>query len=71
MISKRDLHDARWRKSSHSGASGGSCVEVSDDFPGVVPIRDSKVAGGPVVSVEGAAWSSFVGAVKGGEFPSL
>ncbi|MFC5668524.1 DUF397 domain-containing protein, partial [Kitasatospora misakiensis] len=36
-----DLADARWRKSSFSG-QGGECVEVAPDFPGVVPVRDSK-----------------------------
>lgn len=68
MISKRDLLEARWRKSSHSGASGGSCVEVCDDFPGVIPVRDSKVAHGPAVAVSEAAWASFVSAVKGDDF---
>ncbi|MFI1865026.1 DUF397 domain-containing protein [Streptomyces jumonjinensis] len=69
MHTERDLSAARWRKSSHSNGEGGSCVEVSDDFPGLVPVRDSKCPSGPAVTFEGAAWSSFVGAVRGGEFP--
>ncbi|MFC8101963.1 DUF397 domain-containing protein [Streptomyces sp. NPDC057363] len=56
-----DLSNARWRKSSHSGGDGGEeCVEVADGVPGVVPVRDSKVAGGPVVLVGPAAWTDFV-----------
>ncbi|WP_078948956.1 DUF397 domain-containing protein [Streptomyces mutabilis] len=55
-----ELSNARWRKSSHSDGNGGDCVEVADGVPGVVPVRDSKVAGGPVVVVGSAAWAEFV-----------
>ncbi|WP_405882241.1 DUF397 domain-containing protein [Streptomyces sp. NBC_01136] len=65
MNSTRDLPSAHWRKSSYSNADGGSCVEVADGFPGVVPVRDSKDPGGPVVLVSAGAWMSFIGgAVK-------
>ncbi|MGK5533567.1 DUF397 domain-containing protein [Streptomyces sp. URMC 129] len=50
-----------WRKSSYSGGNNGSCVEVADGVPGVVPVRDSKVPGGPVLAVPAASWSSFIG----------
>ncbi|MGW1839164.1 DUF397 domain-containing protein [Streptomyces sp. BBFR2] len=56
---------ARWRKSSHSDA-GGDCVEILEDFPGIVPVRDSKVPGGPALVVGTGAWGRFVTAVKGG-----
>ncbi|MGW3648998.1 DUF397 domain-containing protein [Streptomyces sp. NPDC000878] len=37
-------------------------MEVAPGFPGVVPVRDSKVAlGGPVIVVTRAAWAEFVG----------
>ncbi|MDT0267706.1 DUF397 domain-containing protein [Streptomyces sp. DSM 44915] len=49
-----------WRKSSYSGNQGGACLEVRDGVPGAVPVRDSKVADGPVVTVPAAAWSRFV-----------
>ncbi|WP_155058410.1 DUF397 domain-containing protein [Streptomyces blattellae] len=59
-----DLTNARWRKSGYSGGDGGEdCIEVADGVPGVVPVRDSKVAGGPVVLIGSAAWTAFVGAV--------
>ncbi|MFJ8360073.1 DUF397 domain-containing protein [Streptomyces sp. NPDC093984] len=51
---------ARWRKSSYSNGEGGDCVEVADGVPDVVPVRDSKVPGGPVVLVSPAAWTAFV-----------
>nr|WP_302622664.1 DUF397 domain-containing protein [Streptomyces sp. WMMB 714] len=55
---------APWRSSSYSNQEGGDCVEVADGFPGVVPVRDSKVPGGPVVLVSAASWSAFVGGLK-------
>lgn len=55
-----DLKSAAWRKSSYSNPDGGQCVEVSDDIPGLVPVRDSKVPEGPCVVVGVAAWSMFV-----------
>jgi hypothetical protein len=60
VTTRLDLSAARWRKSSYSGGSGGSCVEVSDDFPGVVPVRDSKNADGPALVVPAAAWQAFL-----------
>jgi hypothetical protein len=62
-----DLSDASWRKSSYSNQDGGACVEVSDDFAVIVPVRDSKVSHGPVLVFPAAGWSSFVSAVKGGQ----
>ncbi|MFI9773169.1 DUF397 domain-containing protein [Streptomyces sp. NPDC051956] len=62
-----DLSAVSWRKSSHSNSDGGECVEVSDDFTVIVPVRDSKVSHGPVLVFPAAGWSSFVSAVKGGQ----
>lgn len=55
---------ACWRKSSYSNGTGGDCVEVADGVTGLVPVRDSKVQGGPVVVVGAAAWAGFVDGVK-------
>ncbi|MEW1673433.1 DUF397 domain-containing protein [Streptomyces noursei] len=57
-----------WRKSSYSGAEGGSCLEVLDRHPHGTPVRDSKAPDGPVIVVPSGAWSAFVDAVKGGAF---
>ncbi|MFD3731635.1 DUF397 domain-containing protein [Streptomyces sp. NPDC058632] len=56
----------KWRKSSYSNPDGGACIEVSDDFPAVVPIRDSKSPHGPVLVFPAGGWASFVSAVKDG-----
>ncbi|QKW18852.1 DUF397 domain-containing protein [Kitasatospora sp. NA04385] len=58
-----ELHSVVWRKSSYS-ANGGNCVEVSGDFPGTVPVRDSKDPHGPVLLFPAATWSAFVTAVR-------
>ena len=62
-----DLSTARWRKSSFSGnQAGDECVEVCDDVPGAVPVRDSKTTTGPVLMLDGAAWQPFIDGVKTG-----
>lgn len=55
-----DLTGARWRKSARSGTSGGNCVEVADNLPGVVGVRDSKDPSGPALTFGAAAWRAFV-----------
>ncbi|MDX3374094.1 DUF397 domain-containing protein [Streptomyces sp. ME02-6991-2A] len=59
-----ELGTARWRSSSYSNSNGGECVQVSDDFPGLVPVRDSKNPTGPALVLRAAAWSAFVSSVK-------
>ncbi|MFJ8190160.1 DUF397 domain-containing protein [Streptomyces sp. NPDC096094] len=39
-------------------------MEVADGFTGVVPVRDSKAPGGPVVAFGDASWESFIGGLK-------
>ncbi|MFG2095484.1 DUF397 domain-containing protein [Streptomyces sp. NPDC048612] len=59
------MSTAVWRKSTYSNGDGGNCVEVVDDLPGIVPVRDSKDPHGPAIVFPAAAWSAFVAAVKG------
>ncbi|MEV6983239.1 DUF397 domain-containing protein [Sphaerisporangium sp. NPDC051017] len=60
-----DLSKADWRKSRRSGVEGGNCVEAACNLPGVVAVRDSKMAEGPVLVFGVDAWVRFVGSVKG------
>ncbi|WP_155054397.1 DUF397 domain-containing protein [Streptomyces blattellae] len=60
-----ELISARWRRSSYSNANGGECVEITEDFPGVVPVRDSKTPNGPALVVTAGSWTAFVAALKG------
>lgn len=55
---------ATWRKSTYSNSDGGECVEVSDGFAGVVPVRDSKAPQGPALVFPAAGWASFVAGLK-------
>ncbi|MEU9250614.1 DUF397 domain-containing protein [Streptomyces sp. NPDC048270] len=59
-----DFPKAVWRTSSYTNGDGGDCVEVADDLPGIVPVRDSKRRGGPVVVLSAAAWGGFVAGLK-------
>jgi Domain of unknown function (DUF397) len=59
---------AIWRKSSYSGSNGGGCVEVADNLPGVVAVRDSKDPAGPVLAFTPDDWRAFTAAIKAGEF---
>ncbi|MFC7549588.1 DUF397 domain-containing protein [Plantactinospora sp. GCM10030261] len=58
------LSNPRWRKSTRSNSAGGDCVEVADNQPGVVGVRDSKDPTGPVLVFGPAAWKSFVVSAK-------
>ncbi|MFF3819829.1 DUF397 domain-containing protein [Streptomyces bluensis] len=55
-----------WRKSSHSNDEAGSCLEVLDNHPSGIPVRDSKNPHGPALLFSAPGWSSFVTAVRHG-----
>ncbi|MGW0213988.1 DUF397 domain-containing protein [Micromonospora chokoriensis] len=55
-----DMTGARWRKSTRSGGNGGDCVEVADNLPGVVLVRDTKDRDGATLAVSPEAWRCFV-----------
>jgi hypothetical protein len=63
-----DASRAVWRKSSRSNGQGGNCVEVADNLPDVVAVRDSKDPAGPVMVFGREAWSAFLGDVHHGVF---
>jgi len=62
-----DLSEAKWHKSSYSGANG-DCVEVAGNLPEVVAVRDSKHHGGPALVFRSAEWDTFLSGVKVGQF---
>lgn len=59
-----DLIGARWRTSSRSGSNGGACVEVADNLPGVVGVRDSKDRSGPTLAFAPDSWRAFLAYAK-------
>ncbi|AKJ12310.1 hypothetical protein ABB07_20440 [Streptomyces incarnatus] len=59
-----DLSTLTWRKSSYSNQDGGACLEVADNIPSFVPVRDSKdITRGPLL-IGAGAWGAFVEGVK-------
>ncbi|KWT60379.1 hypothetical protein ADL21_19375 [Streptomyces albus subsp. albus] len=64
MPNTPELSTARWRKSSYSNANGGNCVEIAEDIPGTIPVRDSKTPHGPILTFPTAAWAAFIDALK-------
>ncbi|WP_413802220.1 DUF397 domain-containing protein [Streptomyces iranensis] len=59
-----DLSTAAWRKSSYSNGDGGECVEIADNLPGLVPVRDSKNPDGPAILFPAGSWATFIAALK-------
>jgi len=55
---------AHWRTSTRSAGNGGECVEVADNLPGIVAVRDSKDPDGAALTFDPAAWTSFIGAIR-------
>jgi hypothetical protein len=51
-----------WRKSSHSGGNGGSCIEVANTDH--VMMRDSKDKDGAKLAFGPTAWKAFTARVK-------
>ncbi|MFY1672783.1 DUF397 domain-containing protein [Plantactinospora sp. WMMB334] len=53
-----------WRKSTRSNGSSGNCVEVADNLPGRVLVRDSKNRDGGMLTFGSQAWRGFVNLAK-------
>jgi hypothetical protein len=49
-----------WRKSSHSSDQGGQCLEIAETPHTTIAIRDSKTPAGPTVTLDPAAFTTFV-----------
>ncbi|MBG6066094.1 MULTISPECIES: DUF397 domain-containing protein [Micromonospora] len=59
-----DMTDARWRTATRSSNNGGACVEVADNLPGRVLVRDSKDRDGGTLTFAPTAWTAFVREVR-------
>ena len=62
------LRDAAWVKSSHSGPTGGNCVEFAHLPGGRVAVRHSREPDGPALVFSPAEWDAFLAGAKDGEF---
>ncbi|MFY1694558.1 MULTISPECIES: DUF397 domain-containing protein [unclassified Solwaraspora] len=52
----------RWHKSTHSDST--SCVEVAENLPGRVLVRDTKDRDGGTLAFAPTAWSAFLSATR-------
>lgn len=66
MTRTPDLSTVVWRKSSYSEGGANDCLEVSDDHPGIVPVRDSKRPDDGTLTFSASSWSAFMAGVKRG-----
>jgi Domain of unknown function (DUF397) len=55
-----ELRDARWRKSSFSGPTGGNCVETAALAQGRIAVRNSRFPAGPALVFTAGAWAAFI-----------
>jgi len=63
-----ELAGVLWEKSSHSGPTGGNCVEVARLDDGLVAVRNSRHPSGPALVFTGPEWAAFVLGARDGEF---
>ena len=61
-----DLSRAEWRKASYSTGNGGACVEVAQNLPGIVAVRDSKDPAGPALAFALDSWQALLDIIKAG-----
>ncbi len=66
-MTNNDLTGAVWHKSTRS-AGGQNCVEVADNLPQVVAVRDTKNRDAGTLLFTHDEWAAFVSGVKAGEF---
>jgi hypothetical protein len=58
------LTGARWRTATRSTNNGGNCVEVADNLPGRVLVRDSKDRTTATLTFTPTAWRAFITGAK-------
>ncbi|WP_329051553.1 DUF397 domain-containing protein [Streptomyces violaceus] len=63
-LAAESISTATWRKSRYSDGGDNNCLEVADNCPGVVPVRDSTRSDSAMLVFRSGSWASFVTHVK-------
>lgn len=63
-----DLSQAAWRKATRSSSGNGGCVEIANNLPDIVAIRDSKRPEDGAHVVEPTTFAAFLADVKAGRY---
>ncbi|MFJ4768408.1 DUF397 domain-containing protein [Streptomyces uncialis] len=69
-MTRTEIPEQDWTSSSYSQSNGGECVEWAPAYAsatGAVPVRDSKLADGPVLIFTYAAFAGLVTLARGGD----
>jgi Domain of unknown function (DUF397) len=69
-MSQPNIDGAVFRKSLRSGQDG-NCVEVAENLPHMVAVRDTKNRNGGILQFTPEAWSKFIDDVKNGHFDGI
>ncbi|MFE6521248.1 DUF397 domain-containing protein [Streptomyces sp. NPDC057794] len=64
MKQTSDFGTAVWRKSSYSDGGDNNCLEVADNYPDMIPVRDSKTPHGPILVFRTNPWAAFLTSLK-------
>ena len=51
-----------WRKSTHSDANGGDCIEVASTD--IIMVRDSKDPDSAALTVSAEVWKRFTASIR-------
>ncbi|WP_344902990.1 DUF397 domain-containing protein [Actinomadura meridiana] len=57
-----------WRKSSYSGANGGTCTELARSPDGTIAVRDSKNPNVPHHKFSAGEMAELIEKIRRGEF---
>ena len=68
ITAAEEFRDAPWERPATCGGNSGNCVEVNLSRPGVIAIRDPKLADSPALLFDQSEWSAFLDAVRAGQF---
>ncbi|MCF3104645.1 DUF397 domain-containing protein [Streptomyces roseoverticillatus] len=64
---RHDLPEGEWRKSSYSGDTGATCIEIQATVDRCVAIGDSKARPRGAFVFSPPAWATFVHSIRTGE----